>query len=114
MPLPDPIIEVLAAFRPLFTAPTWRKLMTLLAGTLLAHGRRTVAAALRSSGNGMAANWSSDHSSPQPCPVVSIGGKSPVTPAHCRDVCESLRLCGLGDRRNAGAAVGEPHQQTGA
>ncbi len=51
MPLPDPIIEVLAAFRPLFTAPTWRKLMTVLTGTLLAHGRRTVAAALRHTGN---------------------------------------------------------------
>lgn len=32
MPLPDPIIEVLTVFRPLFTAPTWRKLMTLLRG----------------------------------------------------------------------------------
>jgi hypothetical protein len=61
MPLPAPIIEVLAVFRPLFTAPTWRKLMMLLTGTLLAHGRRTVAAALRASGNGMAANWSSFH-----------------------------------------------------
>jgi DDE superfamily endonuclease len=61
MPLPDPIIEVLTVFRPLFTAPTWRKLMTLLAGTLLAHGRRTVTAALRASGNSMAVNWSSFH-----------------------------------------------------
>ena len=61
MPLPDPIIEVLTVFRPLFTAPTWRKLMTLLTGTLLAQGRRTVAAALRASGNGMIANWSSFH-----------------------------------------------------
>ncbi len=51
MPLADPIIEVLAAFGPLFTAPTWRKLMILLTGTLLAHGRRTVAAALRHSGH---------------------------------------------------------------
>src|SRR5258707_4590655 len=59
MPLPDPIIEVLMTFRPLFTAPTWRKLMTLLTGTLLAQGRRTVAAALRSTGNEMAGNWSS-------------------------------------------------------
>lgn len=61
MPLPDPIIEVLMTFRPLFTAPTWRKLMILLTGTLLAQGRRTVAAALRHSGNGMAGNWSSFH-----------------------------------------------------
>jgi len=35
--------------------------MILLTGTLVAHGRRTVAAALRASGNGMAANWSSFH-----------------------------------------------------
>jgi hypothetical protein len=61
MPLPDPIIEVLATFRPLFTAPTWRKLMTLLTGTLLAQGRRTVAAALRHTGNDMAANFSTFH-----------------------------------------------------
>ena len=61
MPLPDPIIEVLTTFRPLFTAPTWRKLMTLLTGTLLAQGRRTVAATLRHSGNSMAGNWSSFH-----------------------------------------------------
>src|SRR5438874_26749 len=61
MPLPDPIIEVLTVFRPLFTAPTWRKLLILLTGTLLAQGRRTVAAALRSTGNEMAGNWSSFH-----------------------------------------------------
>jgi hypothetical protein len=61
MPLPDPIIEVLTVFRPLFTAPTWCKLMTLLTGTLLAHGRRTVAAALRSTGNDKANNWSLFH-----------------------------------------------------
>jgi hypothetical protein len=61
MPLPDPIIEVLAVFRPLFTAPTWRKLMILLTGTLLARGRRTVAAALRASGNDQAGNWSLFH-----------------------------------------------------
>lgn len=61
MPLPDPIREVLTIFRPLFTAPTWRKLMTLLTGTLLAQGRRTVTAALRHSGNSMAGNWSSFH-----------------------------------------------------
>lgn len=61
MPLPDAIIEVLTVFRPLFTAPTWRKLMTLLTGTLLAQGRRTVTAALRSTGNEKASNWSLFH-----------------------------------------------------
>ena|SRR5579863_7046448 len=61
MSLPDPILEVLTVFRPLFTAPTWRKLMTLLTGTLLSQGSRTVAAALRASGNEQAANWSCFH-----------------------------------------------------
>jgi DDE superfamily endonuclease len=61
MLLPDPIIEVLAVFRPLFTAPTWRKLMTLLTGTRLSQGRRTVAAALRASGNDQGGNWSLFH-----------------------------------------------------
>ena len=35
--------------------------MTLFTGTLLSQGRRTVAAALRASGNGMTANWSGFH-----------------------------------------------------
>jgi len=61
MPLPDPMREVLAVFRPLFTAPTWRKLMTLLTGTRLSRGRRTVAAALRASGNAQAGDWSLFH-----------------------------------------------------
>src|SRR5260370_39074485 len=61
MPLPDPIREVLTVFRALFTAPTWRKLMTLLTGTLLAQGRCTVAAALELKGLDKATNWSSFH-----------------------------------------------------
>lgn len=77
MPLPDPIIEVLTTFRPLFTAPTWRKLMTLLTGTLLAQGRRTVAAALRHSGNSMAGNWSSFHQ------VLNRARWSPLAVSRC-------------------------------
>src|SRR2546426_6201694 len=61
MPLPDPMREVLTVFRPLFTAPTWRKLMTLLTGTLLAQGRRTVTAALRATGNDQTGSWSTFH-----------------------------------------------------
>jgi DDE superfamily endonuclease len=61
MPFLDPIREVLTVFRPLFTAPTWRKLMTLRTGTRLSQGRRTVIAALRASGNAQATNWSSFH-----------------------------------------------------
>lgn len=56
MPLPEAILAVVTPFRPLFTAPTRRKLMTLLTGTLLAHGRRTVCSALRFSGEQMNEN----------------------------------------------------------
>src|SRR5947209_19014754 len=51
MSLPRPIIAVLAPFEPLFTAPTWKKMMILLIGTVLARGRRTVTAALRQMGH---------------------------------------------------------------
>lgn len=61
MPLPEAILAVVAPFGPLFTAPTWRKLMTLLTGTRLSHGRRTVCAALRLSGEADNAHWSSFH-----------------------------------------------------
>ena len=76
MPLPDPIREVLTAFRPLFTAPTWRKRMILLTRTLLAHGRRTVAAALRASGNTLASNWSLFHQ------VLNRARCSPLAVSH--------------------------------
>lgn len=50
MSLPTPIIQVLQHFRPAFTRPTWDKALVLLAGTLLARGRRTVTAALKQMG----------------------------------------------------------------
>jgi hypothetical protein len=34
MSLPSSMVTVLAHFEPLFTAPTWKKVVTLLVGTL--------------------------------------------------------------------------------
>src|SRR6266700_3184177 len=50
MSLPISIIQVLQHFRPAFTSPTWHKVQILVAGTLLARGRRTVTAALKQMG----------------------------------------------------------------
>lgn len=61
MSLPGPIITVLAHFQPLFTAPTWKKVVTLLIGTLLARGRRTVTAALRQTGHQLDEQFSLFH-----------------------------------------------------
>ena len=77
MPTPEAIIAVVAPFRPLFTAPTWRKLMTLLTGTLLAHGRRTVCSALRFSGEQMNENWSQYHH------VLNRARWSPLAASQC-------------------------------
>src|SRR5437763_2129853 len=61
MSLPRPIITILAHFEPLFTTPTWKKVMILLIGTVLARGRRTVAAALRQMGLEMDPHFSGFH-----------------------------------------------------
>lgn len=51
MPTPSPaIITILTEFATAFTAPTFRKVLVLVYGTILAPGRRTVAAALRAMG----------------------------------------------------------------
>ncbi len=50
MPPSDLILSLLEVFRPEFSGPTWDKVLPLVVGTLLARGRRTVAAALRQVG----------------------------------------------------------------
>src|ERR671927_1717913 len=45
--VPPVMVEWLAAFRDLFTAPVWNRVLVLVAGTVLATGRRTVSQALR-------------------------------------------------------------------
>jgi hypothetical protein len=48
--LPTEMIRVLVSFAPLFSGRVWQHALILLAGTILAPGRRTVAAALRAMG----------------------------------------------------------------
>ncbi|MDQ3222276.1 MAG: transposase, partial [Gemmatimonadota bacterium] len=59
--LADPIIPVLAPFRPLFAPRTWPKALLLVRGTLLVRGRRTVAAALRVMGHATDPAWTLYH-----------------------------------------------------
>ncbi|HEX2911738.1 MAG TPA: transposase [Chloroflexia bacterium] len=61
MHLPDPIIAILIHFQPLLTAPTYRKMLLLVCGTLLAKGRRTVTAALKILGLEQDHNWPKFH-----------------------------------------------------
>ena len=48
--LPSAMIRVLAPFAPLFTRRVWQPAQVLLMSTILASGKRTVAAALRAMG----------------------------------------------------------------
>ena len=50
MPPSPLILAILDAFRSEFSGPTWAKVVPLILGTILARGRRTVAAALRQAG----------------------------------------------------------------
>ena len=52
MHLPGPFLSVLEPFRTEFRRPTWTRAVELIAGTILARGRRTVASALRAIGRG--------------------------------------------------------------
>ena len=48
--LPNAMIRLLTPFAPLFSRRVWQHVQLLLAGTILAPGRRTVASALRAVG----------------------------------------------------------------
>ena len=48
--LPPKMVQVLAPFTPLFSKRVWRHVQVLVAGAILAPGRRTVSSALRAMG----------------------------------------------------------------
>ena len=60
-PVPDVLRIWLEPFRSAFTAPTWRLVLVLVMGALLAPGKRTVSACLRVTGRAMNANYASYH-----------------------------------------------------
>jgi hypothetical protein len=65
MPAPPPaivpLLPLLTPFAVAFTAPTFRHALILVSGTLLANGRRTVAAALRAVGLGAERRFTTYH-----------------------------------------------------
>lgn len=62
MVTPSPeIIQLLSAFAPVFTQPTFARVVLLVCGALLAPGRRTVAAALRAVGLGESPRFTNFH-----------------------------------------------------
>src|SRR5437588_7100403 len=56
-----PPLSLLAPFAVAFTARTFRHVLVLVSGTILASGRRTVAAALRAVGLGEERRFTTDH-----------------------------------------------------
>ena len=61
MPPPGTLLPILETFRSEFTPRTWARVVPLILGTILARGRRTVAAPLRQVGLHDAPDFSSHH-----------------------------------------------------
>lgn len=59
--MPDPIMDIMMPFAPLFHENTWTKVQTLLVGTILAPGKRTVSSALRVMGLGRETTFAKYH-----------------------------------------------------
>ncbi len=59
--LPPAMITLVAPFAPLFSMRVWRHALVLVAGTLLAPGKRTVCAALRAMGLRQTKRWTRYH-----------------------------------------------------
>lgn len=59
--LPAAMITLVAPFAPLFSRRVWRHALVLVAGTLLAPGKRTVCAALRAMGLSGTKQWTRYH-----------------------------------------------------
>src|SRR4051812_5844707 len=59
--LPPAMLHLLAPFAPLFARPVWCRALVLVAGTLLAPGKRTVCAALRAMGLGHSKRFACYH-----------------------------------------------------
>jgi len=60
-PLPERFLSRLVGFADLFTCPTWSNVLLLLAGAVLAPGRRTVSTALRILGRERDPNFCNFH-----------------------------------------------------
>jgi len=61
MALPPVVASLMKPFRGFFTAPVWDHLLILVAGMVLATGKRTVSAALRVMGLGEAKDFARYH-----------------------------------------------------
>jgi hypothetical protein len=59
--LPIEFMSVIVTFQPLFSRPIWRQVQVLIAGAILAPGKRTVTAVLRVMGLSQEKNFQTDH-----------------------------------------------------
>jgi hypothetical protein len=74
MPSPSQeIIQLLSVFARVFTLPTFTNAMVLLYGTILAPGRRTVAAALRTMGLADSKHFTNYHRVLNSSSLVALG-----------------------------------------
>ena len=68
--LPTELMNVIVAFVPLFSKPVWEHVKLLIAGAILAPGKRTVTAALPVMGKSQEKNFQTYHRLLNTCPVI--------------------------------------------
>ena len=110
--LPTTMIRVLAPFAPLFSERVLGHVQVLLAGAILAPGKRTVSSALRAMGLDQRRNFHRYHRVLEPREVVEHGGESGAV----RVAGGGLRAEGAargGHRRDVGAAPGKEDRGQG-
>jgi hypothetical protein len=81
--LPSTMIRVLAPFAPLFSKSVFQHVQLLLAGLILAPGKRTVASALRAVGLDKEKRFCCYHRVFEPCLLVESGGEPPLAGIAC-------------------------------
>ena len=101
--LSRPILSVFSHFRSAFTRPTWEKVQVLVTGTLLARGRRTVAAALARHRARAGPPLQPVPCRLQPRPLVGPGARAPLAPAAGPGL-RTRRRADPGRQRDPGAA----------
>jgi hypothetical protein len=96
--------DILAAFRPWCTAPTWKKRIIVWTGTLLAQRCRSITTALRQSSHERETTFSTLHQM-----LKRVGGNPSDTHCECGNVCPRRQQGRIAENCGAGTAVGREH-----
>lgn len=92
--LPLEFASLILPFASLFSKRTWHSVLVLVAGAILAPGKRTVSASLRVMGLSQYKHFQNYHRVLNPCSVVEPQGQSNFAQSTHRYICPDWRVGG--------------------